>query len=196
MVVQAPVLVPSASTVFAASGMQECTKPAALASTSTLRGCLGLAGALSGKAAIIFSTSSGLGVWFCGAAPRPPPAGAAGCGSAAFNAVASCSCVTEPVPPASPSDSHLAKAAFSSSRLTNPSLFESAAVKMPAPAPPRPPPRPPGAACCAFNETRAPAHKAAAQTPISNVAVESLNGIIPPSRKWTEHHTNVPPTAP
>ena len=64
----APVFVPRASTVFAASGMQECTKPAALARTSTLRGCFGLAGAVSGKAAIIFSTSAGLGVWFCGGA--------------------------------------------------------------------------------------------------------------------------------
>ena len=89
VVVHAPVLVPRASTVFAASGMQECTKPAALASTSTLRGCFGLAGALSGNAAIIFSTSSGLGVWFCGAAPRPAAAGGGGCGNAAVSAAAS-----------------------------------------------------------------------------------------------------------
>ena len=55
---------------------------------------------------------------------------------------------------------------------------------------PRPPPRPPGAACCA-SSARAPAHKAAAQTPISNVAVESLECMIPPV--WTEHRTNVYP---
>src|SRR5664280_3074222 len=102
MVVHAPVLAPSASTVFAASGMQECTKPAALARTSTLRGCLGLAGALSGKAAIIFSTSSGFGVWFCTVTPQPlAPAGGAGGGNAAVNAAASLSLIhiSEPTRP-------------------------------------------------------------------------------------------------
>src|ERR1019366_8316884 len=180
-----------ASMVFAASGMQECTKPEALARTSTLRGCLGLAGALSGNAAIIFSTSSGLGVWFWGPGAQPTPAGGgAGCGKAALTAAASWSCVSEPVLAESPSDSHLAKAAFSSSRVTNPSLFASAAVKTPAAAPPRPPPRPPGAvACCASSDTIAPTHKAAAHTPISNVAFESLNGMVPPM--WTEHLINV-----
>src|SRR5260370_554028 len=51
--------------------MQECTKPAALARTSTLRGCFGLTGAVSGKAAIIFSTSAGLGGRVCARGPAP-----------------------------------------------------------------------------------------------------------------------------
>ncbi len=59
---QAPVLVPSASTVLAASGIEECTNPAAFASTSTFRGRAGVAGAWSGSAAIMLATSSGLGV--------------------------------------------------------------------------------------------------------------------------------------
>ena len=52
-VVHAPVFWPIASIVRAASGIDEWTKPAALASTSTRRGCLGVAGAVSGSAAII-----------------------------------------------------------------------------------------------------------------------------------------------
>jgi hypothetical protein len=67
--------------------------------------------------------------------------------------------------------------------VTNPSLFKSAAVKTLKPAPPRPPPRPPGAGCCASNETKAPAHKAAAPIAISYVAVEFLNGMFPPVRR-------------
>ena len=54
---QAPVFAPSASIVFAASGIDEWTQPAALARTSTFRGASGFAGALSGSAAIILSTS-------------------------------------------------------------------------------------------------------------------------------------------
>src|SRR6516225_8026558 len=54
-------------------------------------------------------------------------------------------------------------------------------VKTPAAAaPPRPPPRPPGAGCWAFRVMKAPAHKAAAQTPVSNVALECWNGMLPP----------------
>ena len=45
-----------------ASGIDECTKPAALPSTSTLRACFGLAGAVAGSAAIIASTCCGCGV--------------------------------------------------------------------------------------------------------------------------------------
>src|SRR6185295_15322130 len=52
-VVHAPVLSPRASIVLAASGIDECTNPDAFASTSTRRGVLGAAGALSGNAAII-----------------------------------------------------------------------------------------------------------------------------------------------
>ena len=61
VVVHAPVLRPSASIVLAASGIDEWTKPAALARTSTLRGRAGLAGAVAGSAAIIAWTLAGLG---------------------------------------------------------------------------------------------------------------------------------------
>src|SRR3954469_3107075 len=59
-----------ASMVRAASGIDEWTKPAALASTSTRRGCLGVAGALSGSAAIICIRSVTLAT--CGCGPRGP----------------------------------------------------------------------------------------------------------------------------
>src|SRR3954471_13599760 len=74
--VHAPVLVPSASTVFAASGIEEWTQPAARASTSTLRGFWGFAGAVSGSAAIMRSTS----LWQVvrGLLLRPPQPGCSG----------------------------------------------------------------------------------------------------------------------
>src|SRR4051812_22308514 len=56
--------------VRAASGIDEWTKPAALASTSTRRGCLGVAGAASGSAAIICIRSVTRAT--CGCGPRGP----------------------------------------------------------------------------------------------------------------------------
>src|SRR4029078_10279434 len=56
--------------VRAASGIDECTKPAALPSTSTRRGCLGVAGAASGSAAIICIRSVTRAT--CGCGPRGP----------------------------------------------------------------------------------------------------------------------------
>src|SRR3954469_10493853 len=75
-VVHAPVFWPRASMVRAASGMDEWTNPAARARTSTRRGCFGLAGAVSGSAAIICITSVTRATCGCGA-PRPPPCAAA-----------------------------------------------------------------------------------------------------------------------
>src|SRR5687768_5922786 len=160
VVFHAPVLVPTASTNFAASGMDECTKPAARPSTRTLRGRCGLAGALSGSAAIIFSTSAGQGT--CGLALWPPHAaagfggGAGGGGIAAVSPAVSSACVSAPVRAVSQVVYQPSKVALNSSRLTAPSLLVSVAVKTAAPPPPRPPPRPgvwaPGAApaggCC------------------------------------------------
>src|SRR6266545_8188054 len=77
VVVHAPVLAPSASTVFAASGIDECMYPVARPSTRTLRGFAALAGALSGSAAIIASTSVWQGT--CGVLLRPPHGAGAGC---------------------------------------------------------------------------------------------------------------------
>jgi hypothetical protein len=56
VVLQAPVFLPSSSIVRPAIGIDECTNPAALPSTSTLRGCFGLAGASAGSAASIAVT--------------------------------------------------------------------------------------------------------------------------------------------
>src|SRR5712691_388341 len=70
VVVHAPVLDPAASTNFAASGIEEWTKPAARPSTRIVLGLSGLAGALSGSAAIILSTSAWQGT--CGVLLRPP----------------------------------------------------------------------------------------------------------------------------
>ena len=152
VVVHAPVFLPISSIVFAASGIDEWTKPAALPSTSTLRGCFGLAGAVAGSAAIIASTCSGCGVWFCAAgAPRPPPPKppAAGCGSAAAKPASSCSCVSAPVPAASHWPNQRSNVAFISACVTAPSLSVSTAVKNPGPTLPRPPAAPAGAAPCA-----------------------------------------------
>src|SRR5262245_58720154 len=59
--VQAPVFLPSSSTAFAASGMDECWNPAEgiREKISTLRAFAGLAGAAVGRMAIICSTSLG-----------------------------------------------------------------------------------------------------------------------------------------
>src|SRR5437763_820280 len=70
--VHAPVFLPSSSTVFIASGIDECWKPAEgmRENSSTLRAFCGLAGADDGSAAIICSTSLGhatVGCWL-----RPP----------------------------------------------------------------------------------------------------------------------------
>ena len=62
-VVHAPVFCPSASIVRVARGIDACTKPSALASTSSRRGCFGLAGAVSGNAAIIWSRSDTRATW-------------------------------------------------------------------------------------------------------------------------------------
>src|ERR1700677_2604125 len=60
VVVHKPPWFPSASTVFAASGMEACTNPPApvCAITSTLRGCIGFTPGVVGKAAIIASTAA------------------------------------------------------------------------------------------------------------------------------------------
>src|SRR6266849_10290760 len=139
VVFHAPVFDPSASTVFAASGMDECTNPAARPRTSTLRGLSGLAGAVSGSAAIILSTSGWQAT--CGFGLRPPhasgggPPGFAGAGggSAALNPAATCATVSVPVLALSHSVYHLSNVAFNSSRVIAPSLFASAAVKIAAP---------------------------------------------------------------
>src|SRR5436190_675649 len=59
--VHAPVFLPSSSTVFIASGIDECWKPAEgmRENNSTLRALSGFAGAADGSAAIICSTSLG-----------------------------------------------------------------------------------------------------------------------------------------
>src|ERR1700723_3570015 len=60
VVVHKPPLFPSASTAFAASGMEACTNPPApvCAITSTLRVCIGLLPRAVGKAAIMASTAA------------------------------------------------------------------------------------------------------------------------------------------
>ena len=114
--------------------MDEWTKPPALPSTSTLRGCFGLAGALSGSAAIIAVTSSGsrrlilrLRRRASASARRWRPAA----GIAAFTPMKSCSCVSAFVFAVSHSVYHLSSVALSSSRVRLPSLFASSAVKSP-----------------------------------------------------------------
>src|ERR1700677_4857503 len=67
VVVHKPPWVPSASTAFAASGMEACTNPPGpvCASTSTLRGRIGFTPGVVGKAAIMASTAAcetGIGV--------------------------------------------------------------------------------------------------------------------------------------
>ncbi len=59
--VQAPVFLPSSSTALAASGIDECWKPAdgMREKISTLRAVAGLAGAVEGSAAIMAVTWSG-----------------------------------------------------------------------------------------------------------------------------------------
>src|SRR6187455_1349812 len=90
-VVQARVVWPSGAMVRAGGGIGEGTKPAALASTSTRRGCLGVAGALSGSAAIICIRSVTLAT--CGCGPRGPcgplgPGGGAACAGVAGDGAA------------------------------------------------------------------------------------------------------------
>src|SRR4051812_9292591 len=65
--VKAPVLSPINSKVLAPTGIDEWTKPVARVKTSSLRGCFGVAGALSGRAAVIFWRSWALGRWGFGA---------------------------------------------------------------------------------------------------------------------------------
>src|SRR5512137_431790 len=62
----APYFLPISSMVRAAMGIDECTNPWALPSTSTFRGFAGATGAVAGSAAIMAATCSGAGVWFCG----------------------------------------------------------------------------------------------------------------------------------
>src|ERR1700729_4335667 len=60
VVVHKPPWFPRASTVLAASGMEECTNPPApvCAITSTLRGCIGFAPGVVGRAAVMASTAA------------------------------------------------------------------------------------------------------------------------------------------
>src|SRR6476646_367409 len=124
--VQPPVFLPSCSTAFAASGIDECWYPAEgmREKIRTLCALAGLAGAVVGRTAIICSTSLGhgtVGCWLrpphgsfrpgvvapatnsvCPPRPNPPPgppapaAGTAGGPSEALSAVDNCSWVTEP----------------------------------------------------------------------------------------------------
>ena len=90
------------------------TQPA-LPSTSTLRGCFGLAGAVAGSAAIIACTCAGIGRLVLRLRPRPPPGNppaGAGAGSAAFKPARSCSCVSAPVLALSHSVNHLSNVAL------------------------------------------------------------------------------------
>ena len=87
VVAHAPVFVPSASTVLAASGIDECTKPAALPSTSTLRGRCGLAGAVVGQRRHHRVDVALLRRLILRGGAAPPPN--AGCGSAALKPAAS-----------------------------------------------------------------------------------------------------------
>jgi hypothetical protein len=96
-VVQAPVRSPSASIVRAASGIDEWTKPAALARTRTRRGFFGVAGAVAGSAAIICIRSVVRATWVCG--PRGacgPRAGGGPCGGVVGAAL--CAESAEPAP--------------------------------------------------------------------------------------------------
>src|ERR1700761_5399642 len=73
VVIQAPVLSPKYSTIFEASGIELCTNPGALANTNTRRSLWGVAGALSGTAAIMAEISAGLANCFCGQPLVNPP---------------------------------------------------------------------------------------------------------------------------
>ena len=132
----APCFLPISSMVRAAIGIDECTNPSALPSTSTLRGCFGVTGALAGSAASIAVTCSGLGVWFCGGG-----AVRGGGGTTSASPRNTCSIVTALVPPLSHFVYHPSRPAFSSSRVSTPSLLASSSGNNAAfPAPPGPPP--------------------------------------------------------
>ena len=169
VVVHAPVFLPSSSIVFAASGIDEWTKPRALPSTRTFRAFAGLAGAVAGSAAIIFVTSSGQGVCptvgrlprppqarlplAAGTPPaRPPPAAARRPAAPAPGRLPGARVqgrrradrsVTDPLFAVSAASYHLSNALFISARVTEPSLSASSAVHKAAllPLPPRLPPR-------------------------------------------------------
>src|SRR5579864_7181104 len=72
-VIHAPVLSPRYSTIFDANGMEVCTQPVALHSTSTWRRLCGVANGLSGRAAIIAEMSEGFANCFCGQPCVNPP---------------------------------------------------------------------------------------------------------------------------
>src|SRR5215467_2149102 len=73
VVIQAPVLSPRYSTIFAANGIEVCTKVVARQSTSTRRRLFGLAYGLSGSAAIIADMSEGFANCFCWQPRVNPP---------------------------------------------------------------------------------------------------------------------------
>src|SRR5579863_1614532 len=91
VVIQAPVLSPRYSTIFAASGIEVCTQPTARARTSTWRRLCGATKGLSGNAAIIAEMSAGLANCFCGQPWLNPPLNPSGgqgfAGDAAFCAI-------------------------------------------------------------------------------------------------------------
>src|SRR5262245_35699780 len=98
--VHAPVFLPSSSTAFAASGIDECWYPAEgmREKISTLCGFAGLAGATFGSAAIICSTSLGHGTVGCWL--RPPHASFnPGVGAPATNSVDPRPPPAKPLPP-------------------------------------------------------------------------------------------------
>ena len=113
---------------------------AGVPSTRILRGLSGLAGALSGSAAIILSTSAGQATR--GFALRPPQASACGAAGGAADGCAAITllspsviwaAVSDPAFAASQVVNHESSAPVNSSRVTAPSLLASVALKIAAP---------------------------------------------------------------
>src|SRR6476469_939369 len=138
--VHAPVFLPSSSTAFAASGMDECWNPAEgmREKIRTLRAFAGLAGAVVGRADIICSTSlthGAVGCWL-----RPPHASfSPGVDAPATNSVAPRPAPAPPAPRplgapaagAAGSPSAAFSAVESCSWLTEPDFWVSAASYQP-----------------------------------------------------------------
>ncbi len=100
-VIQAPVLSPRYSTIFAANGMEVCTQPAALHKTSTWRRLCGDAKALSGSAAIRAEMSDGLANCFCGQPRLNPPLNPSG-----GQELSGCVCCANRTPPSNTTTKH------------------------------------------------------------------------------------------
>src|ERR1700682_2095651 len=106
-VIHAPVLSPRYSTIFAARGIEVCTQPAALHNTSTWRRLWGVAGGLSGHAALLPAISDGLANCFCGHPVLNPPLNPSG-----GQGFAGCVCCAERRLQNNPTPPHTAKLNF------------------------------------------------------------------------------------